>query len=651
MCIHYLIFFSQCVDQDNDTPTYPVFYKVPVAASDDIKKGDHLVCKSSHYLIQKVVAPDRFDAYTSQRSRCVLKIGVRLREGAYKVDYNGFENKTIEESLKIAKKKKLCKTSKCSCEFVTEMKCGIALYINEKCLIDKDIHIESHTKVSPHITVDIGDHLAIKPPNSCEFYSALVYKCIDKCKFLIIPRLPETDSDEIDLSPLKFTGEAYRMNYSQSLPSDEVLIRARCKTGMQIIDQKESSLHVRWNYVTQAKAGKTIDIADISRMDKEDGFISLQSNIHRCYERIFSLSDLKTGDHIFINCGLKKIIVVYRKHMLVTECKKNSTTFKVAFCLRTYVEEKEIDLEDCDVYRIQYFEELPSVRAIERARGEVGKRNFQPLARMSFVTWAKTGFDSVEVSLLQYDSAPQSKSMISSFTQLNPGDYLAKRNRYGYSHHYIVLSVESPNECTVCESTLTRKVKKENLTCKWDEETPTYYRINYRENVCFQRKRSVEHAKVLLGSRDLTLMHGLSRKRFVHYLKTGERSPVDIDELEDDHFMSLGMERIISMSVVARGDHVCRPIGKKILRLAGATHHMLIDELCTTEKQSVKVLHFQVSGERCHQKGAVVNEELDFSELNELYRIQYPDRIEPNEAIAKLKYSIETNEKVILILL
>lgn len=242
----FTFIFSQCVDQDNDKPTNPVFYKVPIATFDDIKKGDHLVCKLCHYLVQKVDArTDRFDAYTSQRSRCVLKIGLQLREGVYKVDYNGFENKTTEESLEMAEQKHLCKISKCSCEFVTEMKCGIALYINEKCLIDKDIHIKSRTKVSPHITVDIGDHLAIKPSNSREFYSALVYKCIDECKFLIIPRLPETDSDEIDLSPSKFTGEAYRMNYSQSLPSDEVLIRARCKTGMQIIDQKESSLHVR----------------------------------------------------------------------------------------------------------------------------------------------------------------------------------------------------------------------------------------------------------------------------------------------------------------------------------------------------------------------------------------------------------------------
>ena len=317
--------------------------------------------------------------------------------------------------------------------------------------------------------------------------------------------------------------------------------------------------------------------------------------------------------------------------------------YKVAFCLRTYVQETDIDLKDRDVYRIKYVDELSTEDTVQRAQEKVGKHFYGPLARLWFVPWCKTNYDSVEVSLLPDRNKPKSKSRISSFTQLNPGDYLVRQRKW-FNHHYLVLSVESPNDCTVYESRR-RKIHKINL--RWTDESQIYYRINYEANVCFKHKRSIEHAKALLGSRDLRILTSMSRQKFIHHLKTGEDAVINVAELPDNHFMSLELECIVSLSQLKRGDHVCQRIGSKALRLAKVNHHMLVDDPNPGDNQRIKVLHYQVFRRR-FQKGTIVNEEVDVVERGVLYRIPYPDRNDPREGIDYLRRCVGTKQKVIL---
>ena len=314
------------LDKEEDDICYPVLFKVPVESIDDITKGDHLVCKSKHYLVQNV-QHDKFDAYTLCDNRCVLKTGMKIPKGTYKVDYGEFEKtRSSEQALESAQSTPphSYKAWKCSSQFVTEMKCTIALSIDERCLIDHDISLTGCTSISLNRFVDVGDHLVIKPDGSTEFHSALIYKRVDEYKFLIMPPLPNSDSDEVDLSPTVFAGEAYRIDYSQSLPQNEVLKRARCKSGMS--KQQGSS----WDYVTWAKVGKSLPVLNISTITHNDHgvLIEVNSNVHQYYEKISSFSEIQKGDHIFINCGLKRPrVTVYRKHMLVTECTEDSTVF------------------------------------------------------------------------------------------------------------------------------------------------------------------------------------------------------------------------------------------------------------------------------------------------------------------------------------
>ena len=190
--------FNYPTDQDRENTSYPVLFKAPVETCNDIAQGDHLLCKSNHFLVQCVVPPNKFNAYTVQSGKCTLRTGIKLKKGTYKVDYGEFHFQSSEESLQQAKDNLSKKTWNCSCKFVTEVKCGTALFIDDSCLIDSNVSVVSFTKVSTHISVEVGDHLMIKPEGSEQFHSALVCSCTDECKFHILPPLPQSESDEID---------------------------------------------------------------------------------------------------------------------------------------------------------------------------------------------------------------------------------------------------------------------------------------------------------------------------------------------------------------------------------------------------------------------------------------------------------------------
>ena len=145
-----------------------------------------------------------------------------------------------------------------------------------------------------------------------------------------------------------------------------------------------------------------------------------------------------------------------------------------------------------------------------------------------------------------------------------------------YYHHYIVLSVDSPSQCTVVES-WRKKIRKVQLL--WKDisnrnQRPWFYRVNYEKGVCLSSEDSVEQARSLDGTLHLSPTSTHLRQNFVHYLKTGEAADIDTDELLDDRIL-LQRERVTSAMELKCGDHIERPLS---LAPNHAQHHMFVVE-------------------------------------------------------------------------
>ena len=263
------------------------------------------------------------------------------------------------------------------------------------------------------------------------------------------------------------------------------------------------------------------------------------------------------------------------------------------------------------VYRIVYPEEFPGELAVKRIKSLLKKR-FLATCASSLMRWAKTGSEEgLEIDFLVNSCAPTSKSQIACFTQLNPGDYLIKDTR-AFDHHYLVISIESPTECTVIES-WKRKVEEKSLTCNnWPDES-TYYRVNYDPGQCIPAEHSIEIARNACSnakffSRYWKPNSECARESFVHFVKTGERS-VNTDHLSDDRLF-LQRELVKSALDLQVGDHIERPLA---LAPEHAQHHMLVME--PIDHTTCKVIHYRVEKSIARilkfKKGDVVSEEVN----------------------------------------
>ena len=173
---------------------------------------------------------------------------------------------------------------------------------------------------------------------------------------------------------------------------------------------------------------------------------------------------------------------------------------------------------------------------LKRAWHHLGGHNFCLLARLWFVRWAKTG--SNEVSFLKNNARPVTKSQISCFPQLNPGDYLVAEPKMNFYHHYIDLSVESPTQCVVIES-WRKNIQRRVLNFEKisdPSEHPWYFRINYNKSVCISPEDSILQAMNLINTWHLHPMSRCVCEGFVHYLKT-EAAEIDTDKLLDDRIL------------------------------------------------------------------------------------------------------------------
>ena len=535
---------------------------------DPLYPGAHLLLNRKHYLIESIDnQAASFSAYsTDEEKKIKLYEGLKLEEVPAAEDEDDQwitkflvctlhcgPSQSVEEALKRAKvevmeRKRKWGSSDC---FVTAMLCGIQHSISEHYLVDHNVAPTGCTLITPKVSLKEGDHLVIKHVSN-NWKSVIVQEYLDDTRVKIKPPLDGCEMIDLTTHP-----EIYRVDYNESiiLPAKEARKRAKSAAGNKII-QKNLLINDQSCFVTWAKTGREIPVSISEFLD--DMPTTKKRGVSYCH--ILSPDTIKPGDHL-VECFLNK-----RNHFMVTECGPGAS-FKIILCSNTTINEehKNIDLlteQDYELYRIEYTNELFASTSVKKARSLLGEKMHNPWAPMLFLTWAKTG--AIEDFVLVTPTLPISKSRIKSFDQLVAGDYLVVRPLSGWTHHYIVQSVESSVKCTAIEHFHQGKVSKMELMLRDPDKYPLYYRINYEQGACLRNEDSVNQAIEYTDGKKLPV--GLNYRSFVHFLKTEQKVKVDIDGLKMSENeprstkaylgTPLYIQAVSSPDLLTSGDHV-----------------------------------------------------------------------------------------------
>ncbi len=606
-----------------------------VTSLSEISPGDHVIIKSTHYLIDAIHGDESdgnnyFTAYTISGKGFVVKGHTIPNGDLVKITYDQQSNSYHPGKARKQAEEELAKRSKwtSSDQFVTMMKCGKKHILTERCVFRESVDPVGCTQVTPHTSVDIGDHLLVRGTFG-GFHSVLVHSCVDDHTVVSVPSVHKKDFMG-KLNLLNYN-EVYRVNYLQSLPADEILKRACSPEGEEVLKQGgggESTCFVTW-----AKVGKELSL-NLSKLieKKQVGLVRPQR-----YEKIISIDDVVIGDHLFIPNP------AYRWHFLVSEkiqlCEASAPVFKVIYLLRGSIKETEEALNPVkdNIFRIVYNEEFPASAAIHRARGAVGKINLSPTARMWFVRWAKTGSEEgLEVDFLARRSLPVVKCRLACFTQLDPGDYLVvDKGKFIPRHHYIVVRVLSPTECVVVGTwkgkMVETRVRLEEGVC---------HKLVYEEGTCLSASESVQRACDVVGS-PFALKY--MRRRLINLIKTTDSTEVDVENLPEERLM-LRRERVESALDLAPGDHLEVPI--KVLQKI-SYHNMIVTEI--SGEFTVRVLQASkksiVESDFCLIKQTGEDEDergggegvATLGDLKEVYRVKYLEKINVRHGLDMLR--------------
>lgn len=589
-----------------------------------------MIGKSQHFLVNSVSEDAGFfSAYTISSKGFVMNEDIKLTPSDVftRVNYDQQSNfyhpgKAVERAIEELGKKSKWSNSD---HFVSMMKCGKKHVITERCLFEDMVEPIGCTPVTPHTAVDVGDHLLVRGTFG-EYHSVLVYGCVDGHTIVSMPNIHRKGlMGKLNLFDYN---EIYRVNYPQSLPVEEILKRSCSAEGEQMLRDGGGGHSTR--FVSWAKVGREISLCPAKLVQRQQ-IAQIRPQV---YEKVISVDNIMVGDHLFIPNP------AYRWHFLVSEKIKAGTgvmtLFKVIFLLRGTIKESQEVLDPCsdDIFKVVYPEEFSPSLAVKRARSLVGKVNFSPMARMWFVRWAKTGSEEgLEIDFLKRRSLPVSKSRIVCFTQLDPGDYLVvDKGRFSPRHHYLVVKVESPNECLVI-GTWNGKVTETRVHL--DEGVP--HKIVYEEGTCLSAMESIRRAHDAVGT-PFTLKH--TRRKFVNLVKTTDATDVDVENLPEDRLL-LRRERVESTTIVADvkpGDHLEVPV--KFLQKVTYRNLIITDIISKTKVRVVCV------NPKRGEHGIV---EMDFDLVEEegedveVYRVKYVERVSVREGLEMLRISSKGN--------
>ena len=174
----------------------PVLIKAEHRSFQEVNKGDHLEMKSQHYLVESVDNDhEQLVAFTTTINKFINRVIVKksdfkqAKNRVFQINYDHYSAiADVELSIEKARIKMSMNSKwKRSDHFVTEMKCGTAYSIDDRCYIRDDVDMVGTTKVTPHTTVDIGDHLIIKDPMEDKFCSVLVCNIVNQENIAVFP--------------------------------------------------------------------------------------------------------------------------------------------------------------------------------------------------------------------------------------------------------------------------------------------------------------------------------------------------------------------------------------------------------------------------------------------------------------------------------
>ena len=621
--------------------------KIPLKSIEDIERGAHIVINSQHYLVDFIehdLDTCKLSAYTTTNDQTIEKVekdNVQQlidKDIIFRIDYDPHSalsdvSGSIERVRMEMRKKSKWQHSH---QFVTMMKSGTMHSVDDRCYINHDVAMMGTSKLTCEqcTVIDEGDHLLIKDGNdSKRFYSVLVCEFINQTSVVVTPPVKSSDSfNGLEVLDLTADKEIYRVNYNESLPSVEVIKRAQSYAGKNILEKlKETSNY--GPFVTWAKTGREMEVPIQELIKKEQ----IETAHPLEYKKVLTPNELQVGQHIFIPGTVR------RQHYLISECnidKTCPTKFKVIYhsnmvgSIKEEIMDLPFDSVGYGIYQVLYQDELPLDITLKRAKSCIGQRKLNVFQNW-FVPWTKTGTENgIEVDLLRNLTKPVTKSRITCFTQLNKGDYLVMEEYrstgyIGAYHHYLVESVESSEKCTVIESWrgwITRKKLCLNPKSK-ESKHPWYYRINYEEQICISAQESLNKAEDIIRKQSFPYLPNseYGRRRFVHYLKTGELAKISIHGLLDDRTL-LRREIVTSAMELKRGDHIERPLS---LAPSYAQHHMMVVE--PIDDKYCKVIHYKVhpTPGQLMKKGEIVEEKVNIFEQNTCVRICYSERIDP----------------------
>ena len=478
-----------------------VFYQSPIKTITDqsIQPWDHVKVGSQHFLVESVnKASGTFTAYTVGSDKKVALIQrVKISSGMVKIECNLYTECSNEQMRENIVQLEENEYQKCKWKrpdhFVTALKSGLELSLQEShCFtLEKDI-VTKIVPVTMSLMVSKGDHLVIKDYRKPDYsyYSVLVYSCPDSTRVGIRPNIYSTEVIDLTLYP-----EVYRVDYSNSLPTDEVLLRGNSKEGEEIL-KKNNDQYVSWT-----KTGQVIPVK-----------IPSDTSMKRSYKKITSFSQVKTGSHLLQHIE-KTGEPVHQRHIVVTE-QIGGSKFKVVSCHHGFVCEQVEELQG-ELYDVQYSSDqmLSDSETIKNVRKQIGQQKYSPWDRVLFIVQAKMKeyYEATATSIsvfkdrvsysttdLEFEqrsctshSLPVSKSRIMCFAQVANGDYIIKvpnnvisKNSSVLHEHYLIESCGiSTNHCTLIGTSKGKVVKLqctiENYSVPENKHRFFYYRLNY----------------------------------------------------------------------------------------------------------------------------------------------------------------------------
>ena len=534
-----------------------IVFKAHVKSIDDLHCGSHVMLGSDHYLVKSINKVKQvFSAYSicdKRRIKLYKKIMWAPVSTLYTLTCASHQSQIDGENALKRAKIELDETVKRkwsnSDHFVTAMLCGIEHSIEKPHLLNSDVAPTGCTLVTPTMRVQKGDHLMIKDFSN-NFVSVIVQKYHSDTRVIVQPSLHE--GAVIDLTTYV---EVYRIDYDECLPAEEALKRASSTIG-KIVLQNDHNCYVTW-----AKTGRKIT-TPISDFLKHMAATE-KRNVN--YVKVVSFDEFNPGDHILEYIHDKK----RRRHFMITE-RESRQSCKIICCRHTLVqEESKTFIEGQEFYKIIYADEFASTSKhlyIDRARSYLSKQLHNPWAPMLLITWAKTGerqnFD------LNPPLYPSSKNEIKSFKQLVPGDYLVKMSQSWWREtyfHYLIVSINSPMQCTAVECSQRGRVSKVELALS-EQDKCQYFRINYEPGACLPNEDSVMNA--LSYACHKTQLDRINYQNFVHYIKTEQNltETIDVSQISSNSSPSkyLGMPSFIreANDQLIAGDHILYRINK-----------------------------------------------------------------------------------------